>query len=543
MAVNPMRADGATNPVRSAPSTWVNNVREAVRNNVAQQSTRESYYRDPTAYGGNANERPGLAAPPPRPTYIPPSALERWQQERDDERERLRKKSLFREFSDDAITSFDELLMPQFGLKANPEGEFKQAFEITPERDDFKLTPEQQDRTEATRIRTREDLGQKQNLINEIETTQSKDGTLPAEEKEALRVLRKQLLFESGQFNELDPLVVSIKNLGTRAEFRKKMLDWKSGKTGTQTPNVVPWMGVDMSATGEDIEDAGGLGGFLQQSTSSKAGNFDGTPDQFGYLIHTDNDGVDHIIRAEEWMNLKLADLTPAPGDTREELDRKAAGAADLIATLSFADKYNSFAKKRDAGYRIQLDADGNPVKAYIHNDDKVALANLVKDVMSMQEAGYIAPVEEFMKAYADERRGIAEDATGVYGDGQDSGGGYRSGGGGFYGGGYSGGDNGGVTLEDPELLKMSVDSIARARMGRSLTNEEALEFINYYHSAQAAFVANIRNGADATRLDPEAQAVAWIESKMVKESSGQQAGQLVAALMQAMRGGGLNIS
>lgn len=546
----PMRPDGSTFKQNTPANTgWTNNVRDAVRNNVAQQSTRNNYYQNPTLYGGNANERDprgSIIAPDQRrPQYIPPSALERWQNERQAERDRQRRENLFREFSDDSITSLDELLMPQFGLptRQNQPLDGKSPFEVIvgePNQPEpkFTMTPEQSAATEKTRLATREDLSRKQNLINDIEKIQAQDTALPDEERTALQQLRRTLLFEApGRFNELDPLVVTVRNLGTRSEFRKKLIDWKSGKTPTSS--VLPW-GLDMSATGEEIDEAGGLGGFLQQSNPS-ASNFDTTPNQFGYLLHTDENGVDHIIKAEEWINLKLADVMPAPGDSREELDRKAAGAADLISTLSFADKYNSFAKKRDAGYRIELDGAGNPIRAYIHNDDRVALVNLVKDVLSMQEAGVIGPVEEFMKAYADERRGIAEDATGPYGDGSDErsgGGGFRSGGGYYGGGGGYGGGSGGVTLEDPELLKMSVDSIARARMGRSLTPAESEEFIAHYHSMQQAFIAARQMGADASSLDPEAQAVAWIESRMTKEAAGQQAGGFIAALAEAMRSG-----
>jgi hypothetical protein len=551
MAIGPMKPDGVEKGPPAPPSQWINNIRDAVRKNTAQQSTRDNYYRNPGAFGGDPREvdpRLNIGAPPPRrQPYVPPSAYERWQMERQEETKQKRRQVMLREFSDDTITSLDELLMPQFGLPANPEGAFKQAFELDVPSDDpaFKLTPEQQDMAEKTRLETRENLGQRQNLINEVEKLQSEDSALPAEEQQLLVQLRRQLLFEQpGKFNELDPLVVTIKNLGTRSQFRKQLLDWKSGKDGA-TSSVLPW-GLDMDATGEDIDAAGGLGGFLQETTG-KSSDFDQSPKQFGYLIHTDADGVDHIIKAEEWINLKIADLMPAPTDSREELDRKGAEAADLISTLAFADKYNSFAKKRDAGYRVQLDAAGNPIRAYIHNDDRVALTNLIKDVMAMQEAGYIGPVEEFMKAYADERRGISEVATGTDGVGgsdRDGGGGYRGGGYG-YGGGYSsgGGGGGGITLEDPELLKMSVDSIARARMGRSLTNEEAMEFIKHYHSLQAAFVNARMMGADATSLDPEAQAVAWIESRMAKESAGQQAGNFVAALADAMRSGRFSAS
>lgn len=540
-----MKPDGGSTP-KAPLSQWTANVRDAVRNNVAQASTAQQYYQNPTAYGGQPGEKPLI--PIQQQPYVPPSALEKWEQERADDLSRRRREEILGGFEqaggalersrmlDADFFSWDAARSPE-ERKAAQDAALK---EIERGKVGFygSMTPEQQEANERAKLADREGLGRKQDIINDVEKLQAQDSALPDEEKQALQVLRQQLLYETpSKFGELDPLVITIRNLGTRSEFRKRLIDWKAGKSGEVASSVLPW-GLDLQATGEEIDQAGGLGGFLQQS-DTKSSNFDASPTQFGFLIHTDENGVDHIMKAEEWINLKITDLSPAPGDTPEERDRKAAGAADLISTLAFADKYNSFAKKRDAGYRIQLDAAGNPIRAYIHNDDKVALTNLIKDVLAMQEGGVIAPVDEFMKAYADERRGIAEVATGPYGDGSDDrsgGGGFRryGGGGGYGGGGYGGGN----TLVDPELLKMSVDSIARARMGRSLTPAESEEFIAHFHSLQSAFAAARSMGADAFSLDPEAQAVAWIESKMVKESAGHQAGNLVSALAEAMRSG-----
>jgi uncharacterized membrane protein YgcG len=406
------------------------------------------------------------------------------------------------------------------------------------------MTPEQQAKAEAKSRENRQYLATKEKIVRDVENIQGKDANLPIAEREALNAIKLELaqMRTKDVLNELNPVVVALKNLGTRAQYRIEQAAWKQNKKSGSSMTV-PQVG--LPTTGEEFDEMGGLGGFLTQSNTSKtADDFDRTPAIFGKLITRDANGVESIISAEDWIAARIADTKPLPNDTPDERRRKERLAADWISTLAFADKYNSFAQKRDAGYRVQLDSNGNPVRAYLLKPDEDALKNLTAEILTdMATHNVVGPIEDWIQAYAESRDEVGDVATGVYGNGQDSGSsgsgrGYGYGGG-YGGGGYGGGgDSGGATLTDPELLKMSIDSIARARMGRSLTQAESLEFINYFHEMEKAFVASRMNGADASRLDPEAQAVAWIESRMTKESAGQQAGQFIQALMAAIRSG-----
>jgi hypothetical protein len=544
--------DAPGTPAKDVFSQIAYQVQSSVNSTLAaiQGAQRQPAVNAQVAYANSIRPDKGIPATQiPTTPYVPPSAWEQYQMQRDLESARMRQLDIEKQYTGEGL----DALFPEFGMAKKAAdaltiGDKRKAMakDILDKRDEAfnfnrDLTPEEQEANANKSRDTREDLSRKQDVINKVNEVFAKDPTLPAEEREAAAEIGRALKYtsEGGQYAETNPLVVQLRNLGTRAEFRIMLNEWKTGKTGAAsgTQILLP-AGADLQATGEDIDAAGGLGGFLQQS-GGKSSDYDSSPSRFGYVIRKGDDGLDQIIKAEDWVTAKMTDLMPAPGDSQDELNRKAAESADLISTLAFADKYASFAKKRDAGYRIQLDSNGNPIKAYLANDDKVALQNLLNDVLMMQEGGVIAPVEDFMKAYADERRGIAEVATGVYGDGSgsSSGGGY----GGYGGGGGYGGSGGGGAQQayqtDPELLKVTVDGIARARMGRSLTNEEALAFIEHFHSIEAAIYAS---GGTFTKFDPEAQAVAWIESRMTKESAGQQGGKFIVALMNMLKSGNL---
>lgn len=397
------------------------------------------------------------------------------------------------------------------------------------------LTPEQKKKFEETRRNTAENTFNKNKLIDEVEKLQADDPTLPEADRQALRALGEELFRIPGKLDDTNRIAVLLRNLGTRAKFRKMHADWKAGKTGTTNSGLPEWMA---GVTGEDVDAEGGLGGFMTANQVSQ--DYVGSPKRFGWLIHTDDHGEEHLIRAEDWINLKLADATPAPGDTPEARARKAGNAAALIYTLSQIDVYNSFAKKRDAGYRVELDANGNPIRAYVHNDDKVALQNFVTKVLAHQEAGVTGPIEDFLEAYALEYGAISRTATGPNGDGSGSGGGYSRGG---YGGGYGGGGGGGgygaptTYYPTPAEIVEPANGVARARLGRALTAEEEAEFVTFFRSIEASISAS---GGMLSRLDPQSQAIAWLETRVAKEQAGQQAGRYVAALMSMMRSGTL---
>lgn len=440
----------------------------------------------------------------------------------------------FRAFQLSPLANDNEDVLTGFDLFTKDRSKTNQLFE--------NMTPEQQDKAAQKSRENREYVDRKNRIVSEVENIQAKDANLPSVEREALTALKFQLsqLRVKDANNDLNPIVVALKNLGTRSQYRIEFSEWKRNKsagTSMSLPTALP-------TTSEEFDQVGGLGGFLTQgSTSKNANDFDRTPAVFGKLITRDANGVETIMKAEDWVAARIADTKPLPTDSPEERRRKEKLAADWISTLAFSDKYNSFAQKRDAGYRVQLDSDGNPVRAYFLKPDEDALKNLTAEILSdMGTHNIVGPVEDWIQAYAEQRQNLAQDATGIYGNGQSSssGSGYGYGGGGF--GGYGGGGGGGVSTyypSDAELLEPA-NGVARARLGRVMNAEEEQQFVAFFRSVEASVSAN---GGSLARLDPQAQMIAFLESRMNKEAAGQQAGKFVAALMNMLRSGNFNVS
>lgn len=406
------------------------------------------------------------------------------------------------------------------------------------------MTPEQQEKAAQKSRENREYVDRKNRIVAEVENIQAKDPNLPASEREALHAIKYEMatMRTKDVNNDLNPIIIALRNLGTRSQYRIQQAEWKKNKTAGNSLNLPG----ALPTTAEEFDDMGGLGGFLTQSPANKtAGDFDRTPAIFGKLITRDENGVETIISAEDWVAARIADTKPLPNDTPEERRRKEKLAADWIATLAFADKYNSFAQKRDAGYRVQLDSNGNPVRAYFLKPDEDALKNLAAEILTdMGTHNIVGPIEDWIQAYAEARQDLAANATGIYGTGQGSGnsgygGGYYRGGGG---GGYGGGGGGQITTYYPteaEVLEPA-EGVARARLGRGLTDDEKADFIAFFRGIESSVLAA---GGAIGRLDPQAQAIAWLESKLNEEARGQQAGKFIVALMNAFRTGNLNVS
>lgn len=386
--------------------------------------------------------------------------------------------------------------------------------------------------------KSQENLGKRSKLVEDAQKAQASDPTLPAEEKALLAELSEAWKYGSAGFDELNPLAIAVKNLGTRASYRKMLADWTKTKKGSKTTGggLPPWMA---DATGEEIDEAGGLGGFMTQNQGT-TGVFDTSPDLFDMIISRDKDGVDHIMSAEDWVRAKIADTRVDPDDSPQEAAAKRRLAGNLIQTLAMADTYSTYAQKKAAAYRVVLDEKGEAVAGYLEKPDVAALQNLVSQVInSNMSSNETFAIEDWIEAYALERDSIGRETEGP--DEGGSGSGYSRGGyGGYGGGGYGGGGGGGggVQLTSGETLKSMVDGIARSRMGRVLTAAESAAFIAHYHSLERAFVDNYRNGADATRVEPESEAAAWIETTLMNEQAGQQAGKYVMMLRQLLGSG-----
>lgn len=389
------------------------------------------------------------------------------------------------------------------------------------------------EKSEAAVRRSQENLGKRSKVLEEAQKKQAADPTVPAEEKALLQEIGEAWKWGTAGSDEMNPLAIAVKNLGTRAEYRKMLADWTKSKKGSKTTGggLPSWM---PDATGEEVDEAGGLGGFMAQQQGTM-GTFDTSPDLFDMIISRDADGVDHIMSAEDWVRAKIADTRVDPNDSPQEAAQKRRLAGNLIQTLAMADVYGSYAQKRDAAYRVVLDENGEAVAGYLEKPDVAALQNLVSQVInSNMSSNETFAIEDWIEAYALERDSIGRETEGPGDTGGRGSSGYGRGG--YGGGGYGGGGGGGGSgyqLTSAETLRSMVDGIARSRMGRVLTAEEVAAFVAHYHSLERAFVDNYRLGADATRVEPESEAAAWIETRLMGEQAGQQAGKYMMLLRQ----------
>lgn len=501
------------------------------------QQQRRTTGLQPVHRGVAPNPRANMAPPPswpkPPPPMRPMTPFEAWQDLQSTNPRRT-------------ITSFDDLM----GMDEQKAEEIRRKEMeglilgsdapggATPSMLEKQSRSARIEKSERAVRKSQENLGKRSKVLEEAEKKQASDPTLPAEEKALLRELGEAWKWGTAGFDEMNPVAIAIKNLGTRAEYRKLLADWTKSKKGSKSTNV-PMALPD--ATGEEIDQAGGLGGFMQQQQGT-FGTFDTSPDLFDMIISRDKDGVDHIMSAEDWIRGKVADTRVDPNDSPAEAAAKRRLAGNLIQTLAMADAYSSYAQKRDAAYRVVLDENGEAVAGYLEKPDVAALQNLVAQVInSNMSSNETFAIEDWVEAYALERDSIGRETEGP-GDTSGRGSGYGRGGyGGYGGGGYGGGGGGGGSgyqLTSPETLKSMIDGIARSRFGRVLSKEEADAFVAHFQSLERAFVDNYRLGADATRVEPEAEAAAWLETRFASEQAGQQAGKYVMLLRQLFSSG-----
>ncbi len=391
------------------------------------------------------------------------------------------------------------------------------------------------EKSEAAVRKSQENLGKRSKMVEEALKYQAADPTLPLEERQALGELSEAWKWGTAGYDTLNPIAIAIQNLGTRANYRKMLADWTKSEKGKKStngglPQALP------DPTGAEVDEAGGLGGFMAQQNGVN-GTFDTSPSLFDMIISRDKDGIEHIMSAEDWVRGKIADTRVDPNDSPEEAAQKRRLAGNLIQTLAMSDAYASYAQKKAAAYRVVLDENGEAVAGYLEKPDVAALQNLVSQIInSNMSSNETFAVEDWIEAYALERDQIQKDSDGPGDDGGGGGGGYGRGGyGGYGGGGYGGGGGGGggATLTSPETLKSMIDGIGRSRLGRVLTKEEADAFVAHFQGLERAFYENYRNGADATRVDAESEAAAWIETHLMHEQAGQQAGKYVMLLRQ----------
>jgi hypothetical protein len=382
------------------------------------------------------------------------------------------------------------------------------------------LTPAEQKKARETSKTIRE-TGKVTRTVNQMLESLKKDPLPDAERTlagqelaDAFRDQSKRKYFTMDDMVE-NPVLATLNELSAWSEYRIKVSEWKtkknkSGTVGLEGDPGDPEEGGDGTFTG--IVDNGSFSSVTSPSNLSP------------YLVTRDESGLLTVVTADQWIQAKFARMRHDPEY-----------AAQMITALAMTSAYGSDSSANNQRSRVVVDRNGNPVKAFVSAEDLRALKELANQVAILQNQGDEVAIDDSiaeLTAMAHEV-GVQTTANGDYGDGGGGWGGGGWGGGGGYGGGGGGGQS--VQLTDATELTSLVSSIARQRMGRELTPEEAALFVQHYHAKERQESANYYAGGEFTRLDPEGQAVAWITSHFEEEAARNQEGNLVATFMQMM--------
>lgn len=313
-----------------------------------------------------------------------------------------------------------------------------------------------------------------------------------------------------------NPFLATLNDLSVWSTYRLKVAEWNKNKnkTGDSAPGLVG---------GTDAGDGTYTGLIDNGSFSSVTSPSNLSP----YLVTREENGLLQVVTADQWIQGKFARMRNDPEY-----------AAEMITALAMTSAYGSDSSANNQRSRVSVDAEGNPIKAFVSVEDLNALKQLANEVVILQNQGDEVAIDDSIAelvAMAAEVNDINA-ANGEYGGGG-GGGGYGYGGGGYGGGGYGGGGggSGAVRYTDATQLTSLVSSIARQRMGRELTPEEAQQFVQYFHGLEEQNTAAYYAGQSNTQLDPEGQAVDWITSHFAQDSAAHQYGNLAAAFMQMM--------
>ena len=292
---------------------------------------------------------------------------------------------------------------------------------------------------------------------------------------------------------------------------------------------------LDAASKGLTAPDTGADGEFGTSTTSTSTSTTMGVSAATAFQYFLVGTGKDKTVEKGTDLYTKLVAEALADPLRAGEL------MASMVAVGAYPGAQEKFVQDR---LYLAKDKNGQPtLKGRFTHDDLIALINVLPMLASDQaniadavlaRGGSVAEVpgfEELLAQRGMERQGMA--ATSTPAGSSSSGGG---GGGGFRRRGGGGGGGGNVKLTDPEQLKNLVDNISRQRLGRVLTNDEAQAFATYYHDQEAAQGGiNFTSGGGRV-LDPESQAIMWIESRYRDEGAKQQQGQYVQTLLKMLQ-------
>lgn len=378
------------------------------------------------------------------------------------------------------------------------------------------------------------------NFMEQVLDQLKKDPTTPQSELDEARELVEKERTRYSRTGGDDPAFVRANNLKVLSEYRRQLKEFFNKKTGTNKEQPV----ISATEGGFMTNPDGSLSPTIDLGTSSANGSFSSSigrgaiPD---FILSKDARGYMRVLNAGDWIRIKMTETRPQPNDSPQVKQEKARNAAALITTLVLMDPTNDYNYKKYAAQRMTFDGNGNPIYGQTNAADETKLKAAVEMIIQDQMNGSPTTAEDWIQTLAQHGNQIARDPNvgDPGGSGGRGGGGRRYYGGGGYGGGGGGGGSGGF-LTDPDQLRVLADGVARQRLGRALTTEELQEFAAYFNQLEQTFLSAYQSGMTATRLDPEAQAVAWIESKKANEAAGEGAGKFLLALAQAMGGGGI---
>jgi hypothetical protein len=329
---------------------------------------------------------------------------------------------------------------------------------------------------------------------------------------DAFRDVAKSKYFTNDDLID-NPLLGALNDLSVWSDFRIRVRDFNDSKKKTGQTNTTDDTGD--GSFGEMVDN----GSF---SAATSPGNLS------KWIVARDEHGLLEVVSADQWIQAKYARMRHDPKY-----------AAQMITALAATSAYGSDSTANSQRTRLVIGKDGMPVKGFPSKEDLSALKWLANEVAILQNQGDEVAIDDSIA----ELTKTAFDVTAQEAKNGDLGGGggyggYGGGGGyGYGGGGYGGGGGQGVRYTDGTQLTSLVSSIARQRMGRELTPDEAAAFVKYYHGLEETNTAAYYAGQSNTQLDPEGQAVAWITSHFADQAAQEQYGDLAANFF-AMMGG-----
>lgn len=345
----------------------------------------------------------------------------------------------------------------------------------------------------------------------------------------------KPLSAEGKAYNQTIKVAEEARQKGM-AEFRKRKAVEAVQKAKDNDPAIKKyrelleqWQSQTRSALDGPGQDGGLFGDIIGENDTRIAMAFPNVSGQgFPYFLTKDDKG-NWVVEDATSIYQSYMEQTMNP-DTAGELaySLNAAGYYGTTAGKALMNRFQEYTKP-----------DGTKSLRILWNkDDADALEMALKDSTNRQAAlarkGEYVDFKEIIEQKALAGLGMAKEGVGVEtGDG----GGGRRGGWGYGGGGGYAPPPAQVSSFDNVMLASK--TLAKERLGRELTGEEAKSLTARINELEMKDHANMLAGATRTDYNPEAIINTWITEMLGKEETKQQQGELMMAFMQLVGAGG----